>query len=186
MCVGVRRFECAGVVVLVTIERAEAARQLYLAGVIWNSMVRCCVENGTEQPLRRTVQSSSRTPVSLSKSSRILLQLELNLSLSDSATFLNPLCDRWTPPVWLKNTPTSSTEHPRCTISPLSDLANCNRASTRPPREEESFPSVSSLVSAAWLHGVTSVYMISYLILWRLWVNNMAYVEITPSCRWLA
>ena len=129
MCVGVRRFECAGVVVLVTIERAEAARQLYLAGVIWNSMVRCCVENGTEQPLRRTVQSSSRTPVSLSKSSRILLQLELNLSLSDSATFLNPLCDRWTPPVWLKNTPTSPTEHPRCTISPLSDLAACNRAS---------------------------------------------------------
>jgi len=28
--------------------------------------------------------------------------------------------------------------------------------------------------------------MISYLILWRLWVNNMAYVEITPSCRRLA
>ena len=174
---------------LVTIEQAKAARQLYLAGVTWYSSVRCCVENGTEQPLRRPVQSSSlctRTPVRLSKSSRILLQLELNLSLSDSATLLSPLCDPWTPPVWLKNTPTSSTEHPRCTISPLSDLANCNRASTRPPREEESFPSVSSLVSAAWLHGVTSVYMISYLILWRLWVNNMAYVEITPSCRWLA
>lgn len=149
MCVGVRRFECAGVVVLVTIERAEAARQLYLAGVIWNSMVRCCVENGTEQPLRRTVQSSSRTPVSLSKSSRILLQLELNLSLSDSATFLNPLCDRWTPPVWLKNTPTSSTEHPRCTISlHCETLATCNRAITRPPREA-SFSSVSSLFPAA-------------------------------------
>lgn len=154
MCVGVRRFECAGVVVLVTIERAEAARQLYLAGVIWNSMVRCCVENGTEQPLRRTVQSSSRTPVSLSKSSRILLQLELNLSLSDSATFLNPLCDRWTPPVWLKNTPTSSTEHPRCTIS-----LHCEtwRRVTEPSlghRERRRFlPSrVYFLLPAAWCY----------------------------------
>jgi hypothetical protein len=36
------------------------------------------------------------------------------------------------------------------------------------------FSSVSSLVLDAWMHGVTSVYMISYLILRRFWVNNVA------------